>query len=237
MPYFFDFSTNNISELALLEYPFFCEFLLQNIDKYLNANVDVVYFKAQSVDSDTLLPADRSVPCNKLIDNYLNGRISALVFSIDYMSPWCKLLDRSFIVNNNIIFDEIFVSNDVMFSVNVAFLQKFILVSNSIIYCITYRTGSLTTLANWEAFKGRFDIAIKRNKFLKEKGYSSRANSLILFVLKSKKYGIRIPFKLVYEIMKEGMLFTGIQRYLCNRCLFCYDIIERRASSKNSNFD
>ncbi|KAA6303909.1 putative glycosyltransferase EpsJ, partial [termite gut metagenome] len=38
---------------------FFCEFLLQNIDKYLNANVDVVYFKAQSVDSDTLLPADR----------------------------------------------------------------------------------------------------------------------------------------------------------------------------------
>lgn len=116
------------------------------IDRYKENDADVVVFKAESRMSDDLtIEAQRNHASQlcELIDECLMGKRTAsdVVFSV--WAPWCKLVKRSMLIDNNIQFPPTPCSEDIMWSVEVAVCCRKAEVCGDYIYCLTEREGSL----------------------------------------------------------------------------------------------
>ncbi|GHV12786.1 glycosyl transferase [Spirochaetia bacterium] len=116
------------------------------LDEYCNSPADIVYFKANCVDSDTYINSYRN-DRNKLnanIDSYINAA-SKSEMDLRYHSsvPWGKLIKKSLVDNNNIRFDETSKSNDVTFSYLAGHHARSITADKRAVYCVTLRDGSI----------------------------------------------------------------------------------------------
>ncbi len=72
------------------------------------------------------------------------------------------------VVENNILFDETKVSNDVMFAMQCAVHAGRIQACDERIYCITEQDGTLSKLEDRENVHARLRIAVRRYKYLKK---------------------------------------------------------------------
>ena len=77
------------------------------------------------------------------------------------------MIRKKLIDNNNLKFDEIITSNDVMFVTKIGYFMKNFDVSEDVVYCITKRYGSLTTTLKEDFFDLRLNTRISRINFLK----------------------------------------------------------------------
>lgn len=112
-------------------------------DEVLNRPEMVLCFKSRSVDSDNIhLPSDRA---NETLQ-YFNESCKSegrTFFRFRAHMPWGKIVRRSFIVDNNILFDETKYANDAMFAIKLGCLtEQFMLIDRSL-YVVTTRRGSL----------------------------------------------------------------------------------------------
>ena len=73
---------------------FFVPDFYEIVSQYFNSDSEMVLFKAQSVDSETLEPSNRNENINRRIDECLAGNITAKEASIRVQSPWCRLIRR-----------------------------------------------------------------------------------------------------------------------------------------------
>lgn len=124
--------------------------------------------------------SDRHIGKEKIILNYkqapnLNNEI---ILRYSFPEPWSKLIRRDFMINNNIIFDEIIASNDVMFSIKTGYYMTKFDISTETIYCITRNRGSLTTIKNREICESRLNAFIEQYNFCREKLISEEFNRL-----------------------------------------------------------
>lgn len=76
--------------------------------------------------------------------------------------PWSKSIRNSLLHENDIIFDNVKVSNDVMFSTKVGYYAKNISVDSPNIYCITVRDGSLITQVSEQNFDIRNEVFVRQ---------------------------------------------------------------------------
>ena len=146
---------------------------LEEMDREVNSDSDIIFFKIQSVNSKTLEQGHRSLKFNEFIDNFIKHRFFS-EGSLRYIHsvPWGKMICRSFIAHNRILFDEVRYGNDVMFSLRSGMYAKKISVSNGVVYIITEREGSLVTQINYESLLCRFDVSLSRATLLcKKKKY------------------------------------------------------------------
>lgn len=189
---------------------FFAPNVEQIIDTYLNEEADMIIFKSSSVDSESMTLTNRSEKINKLIDNCISGKISALDVALGVHVPWCRMIRHKLVKDNNILFDEVIASNDTMFTTKVSCLSNQIRVVSDILYTITYRAGSLwdSRKRDHNNFLTRIEVLINRNKFLKEKGYP--ASPAILYLLASKISSPTLFLKALWLIIYRGALFTGL---------------------------
>lgn len=184
------------------------------LEKYLyEENVDMILFKAKSVNSNTLEPSNRNENINFCIDEVFKGKISAKQASIVVQSPWCRLIKHRFIKEKKILFDEVVACNDTMFTTKCTCLAKNILVSQEYLYVVTLREGSL-----WDKRKSdpknlltRIRVQIERNKYIKQYGYKNLP--IIGYVFKSIGLGFNTFFSALYLSLKERALFQGISTY------------------------
>ena len=150
---------------------FFTENLWEKINPYLEQKeFDIVYFKPASCMLESGEEATRHVRVAKLIEDYLNQPDFYHKTRLKYWfeAPWSKLIRRSMVVNNKITFDTTKVANDIMFSMKAAAAAKDITASGETIYCITQSRGTLTTTPGRENFEGRFEVFLRKHRFLKE---------------------------------------------------------------------
>lgn len=140
------------------------------IDKYINSNYDVVFFKPTSIYEDTKQLANRHVEYEKRIDDYINhfDQASELFLRYKYKVPWSKLISLDFIKQYQIFFDEVIASNDVMFSTKVGYYMRHFIGVDETIYCVSQSIGSLTKKMNREVFNSRVNVFIDYSNFLKE---------------------------------------------------------------------
>lgn len=129
---------------------------------------DIVYFPPTSVYLNSETKSDRHVKYEKMISDYLESN-DDLWIRFSWASPCSKIIRRSTVINNDVVFDEVPVSNDVMFSVKSAFYANEVGVSRDVIYVITCNSESLTNKKNIERFKIRVDTWIERYMFLKQR--------------------------------------------------------------------
>lgn len=144
--------------------------LYSKVLKHIDDKVDIVYFNCMSREEKTNTISNRHIFLNEIANRYYHqpNEKNKTYLKFNWIVPWGKMIKRSILEENNIKFDEIIVSNDVMFSIKLAIHVKDITVSPDVIYCVTKSSGSLTTTNSEENYRIRSNIIIEKNKFLRK---------------------------------------------------------------------
>lgn len=192
---------------------FFEKEAFEVFDKYICEKFDIVYYHHSSVYSETLEPCLRFNSRNDCLTDYMRESNQANEERLKYSDvvPWAKIFKRSIIEQNNIKFDEVPASNDVMFVAQAAYHAKRIHVCEEPVYVLTYRKGSITRVINKENEYSRFRVSLRFNNFLKSKGLGHlQGRNMTKIILCLKNLGIKDAFIFTKEIYASGQtLFTG----------------------------
>jgi len=176
---------------------FFVQGAFDFIDEFSETEYDIVYFKTTSFDLSTGSISDRHIFFNNLIYDFIAGKNERIRYA--FSVPWGKLISNNFIQKKSIIFDEVIVSNDIIFSLKSGCLASKIAVSEKEIYCITNREGSLTTIFEPNVLRVRYQMSLKRNSLLSELNLNIYQESFISLI---KKYYQILDFKSCCKLFK-----------------------------------
>jgi len=164
------------------------KFITENLSSILSdisiSQQDVVYVKCTSFREDGTI-GSRHVGVNELIDIAQEGNQNALV---QLYPPWCKFIRRNLINENNLTFDDVPVSNDVMFSANLFFASQKVMISNLVTYSVRQGNPSLTSSVSLENIKIRLSVLQRYNDLLASnnmKSYRTPAIGQLKNIVKS----------------------------------------------------
>lgn len=137
------------------------------LDKYRSSDFDVIYFSANSVDTDTFNDIREFMPHYKVISNYLKTGVESDIKYRIY-SPWGKLIKRELIENNKIRFRESRVFNDMHFSQRCDYYARNITADITAYYCYAIRPNSVSSITTIEKETEKLTLTIEYVNFLKE---------------------------------------------------------------------
>lgn len=147
------------------------DFFLPSINQILDAvdeTCDIFYFNAISLDASNYHIEKRSKRLNKWIKEYQkNGNEKNLRYL--FGEPWCKIVRRSILSDNCVLFEETKIHNDTFFSYMVGFYAKNIKVLDVCGYVITERATSVSKKVSDDRLFLRAKIFYSKNIFLKSK--------------------------------------------------------------------
>jgi glycosyltransferase involved in cell wall biosynthesis len=129
---------------------FYTDILNDILNDRKNDVSDIIYFNANSIDSDTYQVMDRSEPLNRYIDMFCKShwhnieKKAELLLRYRFSEPWAKIIKKSLIDEHHIQFDETPINNDCTFSYLAGFHAKTVAVDSRIGYCVTSRPESLS---------------------------------------------------------------------------------------------
>lgn len=137
------------------------------LDEYLDCDADIVYFNANSVDSDTYKPSSKRVAhLHDFINEYNSNRERGeLIMRYLFTEPWCKMVRRELIAKNGIKFEETSIRNDVRYSYLVGHYAKNILVDDRPLYCVTTRQNSVSRGVGYQASMDELKVYAGWKKF------------------------------------------------------------------------
>jgi glycosyltransferase involved in cell wall biosynthesis len=195
---------------------FFLDGFLNYLDKYLNSSADIVFFNIKSVYSNNLKPAFRHMKVNKLIERSLSlDSVSVKKLKYSFLEPFSKLYNYNFIKKNNIQFQEVFFSNDTLFTLTAAIKDREIQVDNHPIYCVTVSNGSLTNIISRESLYTRIKVAIQANDLLVENGEAKYKIPVIPFVVMARYFGIKTVIDVIRILLRNKQnIFIGLSELL-----------------------
>jgi hypothetical protein len=130
--------------------------------------------------------------------------------------PYGKLINRAFLMKNNIKFEEVIAANDVMFSAKVGSSMKRYAIDRNVIYCITRGSGSLTMNIDEHIFDIRLNVFINYYKYLYDSLTNEQFKALNLLgwgkVVDVFKYrlGLKKVFRVIYRLMLSGVKIVSI---------------------------
>ena len=148
---------------------FFYENAFVEFDKLSNSEYDTIFFNCDSRDGKTMeLIGDRMPIIRRSIDNkdYDSLKYKSLV-------PWGKMIKKDFIEDNDLSFEEIEVSNDVMFSLKLGMVINNVGIITSNLYCCTKNEESLFFKKNTDRMKVRIKAYKRANDYLYDNNLSS----------------------------------------------------------------
>lgn len=184
---------------------FFMPQMFDVISGFFNTHNDVVYFIPTSVFVDTNQLANRHQAIQERLSAYIDkpNRKNELILRYKVVTPWSKLFNRKFLLENGLKFDEVIASNDVMFSLKAAYAMKRFDVSRSVIYTVTRGKGSLTVNLSREVYESRLNVFIAQDKFLRKvlskKEYEQLGYSGLAYVV---NIWINYGFSMAIETLK-----------------------------------
>ena len=145
---------------------FFYPDAFNQLDKWSDSDMDIIYFVCDSRNGTTLAPcSDRMPGIRQSIKERNIGRLR-----FNSLVPWGKMIRRSLIEEHYIRFDEVEVSNDVMFSMRVGLYVQNADVIEMPLYCCTNNAGSLVFHHTIERAKIRCKVYKNANDFLHHNG-------------------------------------------------------------------
>lgn len=192
---------------------FFTKEAFKILGQYTNSIYDIIYFKHNSVFSNTLKPCQRYNVRDSLIDDCIANTADDCEMRLRYKDvvPWSKMFRRSISVDNSLLFDEVPASNDVMFVVKNAYHARQIYASQEIVYTLTYREGSITRIANKENNMSRYMVSLRYNQFVKMIGRPEMRNRVFSYVMLAlRTFGVKEAVRYIrIAHQNHQWLFTG----------------------------
>lgn len=179
------------------------------LNEYTDSDADIVYFNANSVDTDTYEPSNRVDHLHGFIEEYHKDKNKGeLIMRYLFTEPWCKMVKREIIESHHIKFEETSIRNDVRYSYLVGHYAAKIIVDDRQLYCVTTRQNSvsrgkgyqaaldeLKVFAGWKKFFIDHQIPLDLPKF------DLCAYNFTRHLWKDNKL-----FRVEYAIMREGGL-------------------------------
>lgn len=164
------------------------------LDEYKDSSFDIIYFRSTSVDSNTLMPVERSQTYNCLIENWIENDLEKTnLLRLRHDVPWGKMIRKNIVFDHGIRFDQTKYCNDTIFSTQVGLYVKNVKADLRPLYCVTYRQGSLVTHRTLEADSIRYQVILRKNELLKKNGFSKYQLSLLSYYRLFWKWGL-VPF-------------------------------------------
>lgn len=175
---------------------YFSEKFYENVSRYFESKNQIVFFKPTSIYIDTGEIADRHINVVNILDKFMmdKNKINELNLRYNVPGPICKLIKKDFLDRNEIKFEEVIASNDIMFSTKLGYFMQRFEVSEYTLYSITRNHISLTANMSKEIFKTRMKTKVKYANFLKNNLTEEEFNILNIsfsgWLFSSLKYGI-----------------------------------------------
>ena len=117
------------------------------LDEYKDDPNDVIFFKCMKQDTEGNLSEYQMF--NVLIDESIRkGTCEPIAFH--FPSPIAKFIKRDFLMRNGIRYQEITGGDDILFSLRIAVNLKAYALSDTRLYCVVDRPGSLTRNTRWQ---------------------------------------------------------------------------------------
>lgn len=184
------------------------------LSKYLNSASDIIYFDTDSQD-DNGDQSYRHLRYSRLVHDFLNDSSKENSLKYYFTPPWAKMIKRDLIIKNNIKFDEVVASNDVMFSMKMAFFAKNIEACKYVLYMITLSKGSVTQIISKAHFNSKFRTALNANKFLCSIGMKKYQQSVLYFLGKSYKFGFIYLMNVILSLLRNrSNVFIGMSKFM-----------------------
>ena len=196
---------------------FFLEGAFKLMDDYLDEDSDIVYFNPTSQLEKSEKKSKRHSKYSRLVVNYfenINAKNEKRLRN-QFLVPWSKMIKRELINQKKILFDEVLVSNDVMFSIKSGLNAEKVTCDNRTFYCVTDSFGTLTKINSEKKFDQRFSIYLDYVDYLKDRNMLKYGTSALNYILKSKNYGINKLMLVIVELLKKrARLFPGVSEIL-----------------------
>lgn len=185
------------------------------VKRYFDTEYDIVFYPPTSIVIETGAPSDRHVGTAKKVQDYCENPDwkNTLELRYKYQSPCSKLIRRELVEENKIRFEEIMVSNDVMFSMKCGYAAEKITADTQVIYCITMNKGSLTNQMSEEMYDIKTAVFFRRFTFLKERlsreemKYMEINGRIKVFQALQNGYGLKKVLQLLKEYRRYGVRF------------------------------
>lgn len=195
---------------------YFTDYLGIAMDKYLSDDADEIFFKCHSVYVGTNEPGKRHLVVNARVDEAIaTGNVGTIQYKD--LAPVCKFVSYQLVKDNNIKFESIRYSNDVMFFMHVGCLIKKIKIDPNPIYVISVREGSLTTIISKEAVLCRYYAATRVLALQKKYGVERFHPNLFAYLYNLSK----ISSFSVVKYFFISLYYTPI-RYWIHDLTACY---------------
>ncbi len=137
------------------------------LNDYVDCDADIVYFNANSVDSESFEPSNRVNHLHEFIDEYYTDKNRGdLILRYLFTEPWCKMVKREIIESHQIRFEETSIRNDVRYSYLVGHYAGKIIVDNRQLYCVTTRKNSVCRGVGLQASLDELKVFAGWKKFL-----------------------------------------------------------------------
>lgn len=140
------------------------------VSEYFESDADIVYFCPDGINADTGKPSNRHIRyvdiVSKCADNHTLQNETEMKYG--FCTPWSKLFRANVIKDNGLRYANTKASEDVYFVTQVALHAKKVIADKRVIYCVTRRSGTLTSHKTEADFDSNIDIMIWRYNYLKD---------------------------------------------------------------------
>jgi glycosyltransferase involved in cell wall biosynthesis len=137
------------------------------LNNYVNCDADIVYFNANSVDTETYEPSNRANHLNEFIEEYeKDHKRGEMIMRHWFTEPWCKMIRRDLIEKHNVEFDNTCIHEDVKFSCLIGLYAKSVVVDNRQLYCVTSRKDSLSRTQTLKTYLDELKVFAWWKKYL-----------------------------------------------------------------------
>lgn len=202
---------------------FFHQNFLEELDKYLETQVDIVFFDTDSCYSKNLKSCETRI--YEISEGIKNRDIEYLKWKVHVV--WGKLFNANLIQENNLRFDEVIASNDVTFACMASYYARNVRIDSFILYCSTVNLNSLCYKMSRENIDARVDVALRFNRFVHSIGkgkYQINLFSILLFykqlsfMLFMEKLYIYLRTVTIKMMLQDAKLsLNGIKRLLLGK--------------------
>jgi glycosyltransferase involved in cell wall biosynthesis len=150
---------------------YFTQDAFVSFDKYLETDYDIIYFDADSIRLNDGSQSNRHANIHRYISSFKKNRDDKQL-RYRFVNPVAKMIRNSLIRDHNILFEEVTVSNDAMFSVKTGHYANKVTACEDVVYIITEgeKGSSLTRTRNVENMYTRYQVAVRRYRFITEVG-------------------------------------------------------------------
>jgi len=182
-----------------------------------NDAYDISFFRTDSVCGDTGRKADRHLWFQRLVDNQLNfpSAHNRNKLLLHFTPPWGKIYSADFLRKHGLRFEEVMISNDILFSVYAGTVAENIGLFDEKLYVVTVTPGSLTNTKTPERLLSSLDTVQKANDYLRAINKRRYQFSVLYYLGTAYRYGIRYEWLVLKKIIKNrSNIFIGLKNLL-----------------------